>query len=338
MGKFVYLCLYNRVTNFLLVITVEVALKTIQEVLSSDDFKVGSQSATRAMETAKKVIDWTGEERNIQQFEVFCEWIMAQFEECFTPKRSLKAQEENLWRKYHQLRVSATFRLEWDQFLMESIQENACPTFYQYVTHRMFRDFVRKKHLVTAPEAQQASAITHDEENVVRYISGYICRKVQNKFASTRALQNKEEMLLFMSELNGDEWNEERGTEEWVNSIDRGGLWHVKDDTYQLFYLMEEDIRKYLLVSAAKSFDETTKAGILASLFSNEDLLFHWTLLASNLEDSIAMHILKEIAGLYVTVRGFGFASSCMELYKQRHQIKIQKSKALRKKLVVNNA
>ena len=82
-------------------------------------------------------------------------------------------------------------------------------------------------------------------------------------------------MLLFMSELNGDEWNEERGTEEWVNSIDRGGLWHVKDDTYQLFYLMEEDIRKYLLVSASKSFDETTKAGILASLFSNEDLLFH---------------------------------------------------------------
>ena len=48
MGKFVYLCLYNRVTNFLLVITVEVALKTIQEVLSSDDFKVGSQSATGA--------------------------------------------------------------------------------------------------------------------------------------------------------------------------------------------------------------------------------------------------------------------------------------------------
>ena len=70
-------------------------------------------------------------------------------------------------------------------------------------------------------------------------------------------------MLLFMSELNGDEWNEERGTEEWVNSIDRGGLWHVKDDTYQLFYLMEDDIRKYLLVSAAKSFDETTKAGQL---------------------------------------------------------------------------
>ena len=147
MGKFVYLCLYNRVTNFLLVITVEVALKTIQEVLSSDDLKVGSQSATRAMETAKKVIDWTGEERNMQQFE---------------------AEEENLWRKYHQLRVSATYRLEWDQFLMESIQENACPTFFQYVTHRMFRDFVRKKHLVTAPEAQQASAITHDEENVFK--------------------------------------------------------------------------------------------------------------------------------------------------------------------------
>ena len=51
-------------------------------------------------------------------------------------------------------------------------------------------------------------------------------------------------MLLFISELNGDEWNEERGTEEWVNIIDRGGLWHVK----MILHIMEEDMRKYLLV------------------------------------------------------------------------------------------
>ena len=81
-------------------------MKTIQDMLSSDEFKVGSQSATQAMETAKKLIDWTGEEGSIQQFKDFCEWIMAQFEKCFTSKQSLIAQEENLWREYHQLRVS----------------------------------------------------------------------------------------------------------------------------------------------------------------------------------------------------------------------------------------
>ena len=47
-------------------------------------------------------------------------------------------------------------------------------------------------------------------------------------------------MILFMTELNVDEWNEERGSKEWVNAIDCGGLWHVNDETYNIFYLTLE--------------------------------------------------------------------------------------------------
>ena len=44
------------------------------------------------------------------------------------------------------------------------------------------------------------------------------------------------------------------------------------------------------------------------------------------------MTVLKMMVELYVTIRGFAFASSCIELYKVAHKKKLQKSKALRRK------
>ena len=35
------------------------------------------------------------------------------------------------------------------------------------------------------------------------------------------------------------------GTEMWLNMIDRGELWHINDQTYSLFEIMEEEIRRY---------------------------------------------------------------------------------------------
>ena len=107
---------------------VEVALKTIEEVLN--DFKVGSK---QAMETARKLLDWTTKEENMQVFTRFCDKITIQFEKCFKQKGSLRSQEENLLREYDQLRVCASFQDEWETFLMESIHESASPTFFQYV-------------------------------------------------------------------------------------------------------------------------------------------------------------------------------------------------------------
>ncbi len=45
--------------------------------------------------------------------------------------------------------------------------------------------------------------------------------------------------------MAGDEEDEERASEEWTNSIDRGGLWHVSDTTYNLFYAIEREVRSH---------------------------------------------------------------------------------------------
>ena len=63
----------------------------------------------------------------------------------------------------------------------------------------------------------------------LRYVSGYVCRKVRNDIEKS-SKSNKLDMLLFMP-LGGDQDDEEKDTESWTNTIDRGGVWHVSDTT-----------------------------------------------------------------------------------------------------------
>ena len=42
-----------------------------------------------------------------------------------------------------------------------------------------------------------------------------------------------------------DELDEDCGTELWTNTIYCGGLWHVNGQTYCIFSIMEEEVRKY---------------------------------------------------------------------------------------------
>ena len=60
---------------------------------------------------------------------------------------------------------------------------------------------------------------------------------------------------------------------------------------------------------------------------------FEWLFCSSQMNNETGMLLLKYMVELYVTVRGFAFASSCLEMYKQSQKTTITKQKALQKKL-----
>ncbi len=298
-------------------------------ILTEDDFQVPSESARQAVSTATQLLDWAAEsDEKMTMFVKFFSSLIVQFDECFLSRRSMKTREEVMWREYHKLRVSDTFRQDWMEFMKKSIDQPASPAFFQFVTHRIFKELVKAKHQLAESVKDQASPITKDEENALRYVCGYVCRKVQAKIQSS-SLPHKEDMVLFIADLSGDEWDEAQGTEEWTNAVDRGGLWHVSDTTYTIFYMMEEEIRKHLIAKCAKTYSEGVKNKILDAILS---------LMTSSLDDNISTMILRKMSELYLTIRGFAFASSCLELYKQQHHKKTQKSKALRKKLAASDS
>ena len=58
-----------------------------------------------------------------------------------------------------------------------------------------------------------------------------------------------------------------------------------------------------------------------------------WCLLSVEIGDAEGEVLLKMIVNLFITVRGFSFAKSVMEMYKQENKKCTQKSKSLRRKL-----
>ena len=58
----------------------------------------------------------------------------------------------------------------------------------------------------------------------------------------------------------------------------------------------------------------------------------------ADIEDDKTTILLKMIMELFVTIRGFSFAKSFMELYKQSAKKSTQKSKALRRKIYNDEA
>ena len=96
--------------------------------------------------------------------------------------------------------------------------------------------------------------LTRKEENSLRYMAGYICRRVWKQLESLTH-KCKDDMILCLMELNGDK----------LDKCSRGGLWHVSDTTYNLFYAIEEEVRQHLVVTA-KTFTEGTREVILSAV------------------------------------------------------------------------
>lgn len=120
-------------------------------------------------------------------------------------------------------------------------------------------------------------------------------------------------------------------TEQWTEQIDRGGLTYVRDDVFQLFVAFEKEIRKHLHSNCA-----TEKKGVrdvaVAAIIDDDDVQMHWTEISSNWVENQDC-LLKMLITHWVTIRGFSYASSFMETYKQEQRRTLQKSKGLRKTL-----
>ena len=113
-------------------------------------------------------------------------------------------------------------------------------------------------------------------------------------------------------------------SEEWTNSIDRGGWIHVSDCVYMVFVHMVIELQKHLKYNSDTSFKDEL-AGII-----NDEVLFYWSMVADNWDET---ELLKEISQHWITIRGFSYVSAFMENYKQSQKKSTQKAKGLRKTL-----
>lgn len=257
---------------------------------------------------------------------MFSVQITTQLRTCFVQTKTCQLKKAKMWGLYHKLRTSASFKAQWNTFGVQSIGNSLPVGFYQYVTHEVFKQLIIKEFPVNTEETENPlNPLTPEEENALRYVAGYVCRKVHDKLQNDRNIS----MIDCLKEMTtGDIDNT---SDNWLKLVDRGGLWHINDKVFTVFAIMEEHIRQHLSTFGSKP--EGTKQLLIDGLLQNDDLLFEWHFCTSQVDSETGMLLLKHLIKLYVTVRGFAFASSCLELYKQSQKTTLSKQKALRKKL-----
>ena len=268
-------------------------------------------------------------------FSIFAAHVVDKLTSCFVKKKSYKREKEIMWGLYHQLRTSGDFCGMWESFMDKDMGVGKpSPIFYQHVSHHIFKALITKNYPIYTADASPSSSrmMSREEESALRYVAGYICRRVRQQL-ETSTHQYKDDMILCIMELSGDEEDELRGTEDWINSIDRGGLWHVSDSTYGMFHAMEVEVRRHFAEDRASKLTEGSRNTIVKAIMADEDVLFEWCTLAADAEDVYANDLLQRIVELYVTVRGYAYATSCVETYKRLQKQTLQKGKGIRKEL-----
>ena len=148
-------------------------------------------------------------------------------------------------------------------------------------------------------------------------------RKVKQQL-DTLSLPSKDDMVYRIMHLAGDEVDCE-GTESWVNAIDRGGLWHINDSTHSLFVILEQQTRRFFSTKS-HHVREQQKDLIVSSLMCDNDVLFQRCMLTTMINDE---ELLEKIVQIFITVCGFAFATSLLEMYKPSTKKSLQKKKVL---------
>ena len=160
-----------------------------------------------------------------------------------------------------------------------------------------------------------------------------MCRKVNTKIANSPFPNKTVLQKCLQGLLQDDGASSASVSTDWIDAVDRGGLWHVREGTYMLFCAMEEVVREYLHVNNVSGMTDEFKVTVVSAMTESEDVLFHWCILSAETEEEDAKIVFDMLIDLWITVRGFSFASLWVELYKQEEKRSLQRSKALRKEM-----
>lgn len=236
------------------------------------------------------------------------------------------------------MRTSSNFTKGWEDFITRSVGvPTASPIFYQHVTDIVFNVLVKIQFSCdTAQQDSPATAISDMEESTLRYVAGYVLRQLKRTVEkSSNPL--KESILFCLAEMADDAESNEKSA-DWIHDIDRGGLCHVTDSTYSCFYLVEEIIRQHLQITRISDIDSKEKERMIQEITSSDEVLSQWReALGVSTDSADTLELLKMVTALYITIRGFAFTKSCLELYKQASKKTLAKSKGIRKQLFTPN-
>ena len=108
---------------------------------------------------------------------------------------------------------------------------------------------------------------------------------------------------------------------------------HVSERNYTFFEQIEPLACSMFNTNMVHRMTEGVRKDLRDTIIADEDVAFHWCMLTAGVEEAKGVVLLGMITDLYITIRGFSFSKSLMEMYKQDVKKCTRKYRSLRQKL-----
>ena len=195
-----------------------------------------NRAATR---TDAAFLDWAKKKENTLILKEFYKYFTRSLNACLgSDTLSLRTRKTRMWGLYHELRTSEEFIKAWKDFLNNSIASEACPTFFQFVAQKALKNVIKQKFEFNLSCCNASCELTHDDQCAICYVAGYVRRNVCHKI-ELYSMPHKKDLLLTLYEFRGNGLQSQHVSEEWVDILDRGGLWHVSDEVFFCFVILK---------------------------------------------------------------------------------------------------
>ena len=289
----------------------------ITSLPSRKELAVHSPRTVAVKSCVKEVVDTCISEQNRDRFGRFSVELVSLLE-C-TLERSqpttLSQRREAMWVNFCKLRAQRLPTL-WRTFLTDICCDSAAkePLFMELVNETLLENLT--KEIYTIPQHEESTPtcnmkFSKVEESIIRYACGYVGMKLYNRFVK----QPGEKAAAFVECIDhmragGPTSSLQEYTREWVEKVNRGGLFDVSDEAYNLFIAIEVAMLNRLTSHLKSSVwleagdGKQGKDEIIDHVVSDCDVQFHWSLLSVDIrDDTDGFELLKNIIELWLTIR-----------------------------------
>lgn len=245
-----------------------VLLKAFQSILSDPDFDIPSQPAIAARISASCALSWC--ESHQKETSEFLTALQGQLKTCLVSTATkLSTRKERMWELFFKLRSSSKFIELWKEFLVRCGTDSK-PAVYQHITDIIFKDIVSKHFAVTVQtEGSVQVQLDYNERNALRYVGGYVTRVLHTRLKKSKDVKKRElcACLTEMNDVDPDEMCDD--SDDWMKSVDRGGLKHITNMVYMLFVSVELVIRCHL-----QGLDQPSFSSVKDKIIEDDDVQF----------------------------------------------------------------
>ena len=180
--------------------------------------------------------------------------------------------QEKLWTNFHEIRMLPIFDPIGKNFVKTNPEPD--PLLYQRLSLESL-----------SIDTVTVSDLTYEVANAVRYIGGYVIRTLR------KGLKGNEHALggLKLITNNGDD-TKPAESEEWMCSIDRGGLIRITDEFYQTLCAVEYAVRRSLKVCST-----VIPKTLAVEITEDGDVQFNWCMASAEISDELSHFLLAKI-------------------------------------------